>query len=114
MRLIKGVYYECGGQYRETCRIFGQGLHHCRAHRLIFRQEERAVGWLPIASIGVKPGDRIAIFQVNCFQFAEMVYAIEKVGAIIVTLNFGCEEETKYILNNSEAKVLLLGTGMSR
>src|SRR5512136_581778 len=82
------------------------------AHRLTFRRVEERASRLAfyLASIGVKPGDRIAIFQVNCFQFAEMVYAIEKVGAIIVTLNFRLRgEETKYILNNSEAKVLIVG-----
>lgn len=81
-------------------------------NRLTFRQVEERASRLAayFTNIGVKPGDRVAIFQVNCFQFAEMVYAIEKVGAIIVTLNFRLRgEETKYILNNSEAKVLIVG-----
>lgn len=80
--------------------------------RLTFRQVEERASRLAryFVNVGVKPGDRIAIFQVNCFQFAEMVYAIEKVGAIIVTLNFRLRgEETRYILNNSEAKVLIVG-----
>ncbi|TFG93414.1 MAG: long-chain-fatty-acid--CoA ligase [Syntrophobacterales bacterium] len=81
-------------------------------HRLTFRQVEERASQLAryLVGIGVNPGDRVAIFQVNCFQFAEMVYAIEKIGAIIVTLNFRLKgEETKYILNNSEAKVLIVG-----
>ena len=57
-------------------------------HRLTFRQVEERASQLAryLVGIGVKPGDRVAIFQVNCFQFAEMVYAIEKIGAIIVKL----------------------------
>lgn len=63
-----------------------------------------------LVSLGVSPGDRVAIFQTNCFQFVEMLYAIAKVGGIIVTLNFRLTgEEAAYILNNSGAKVLLAG-----
>ena len=63
-----------------------------------------------LVSLGVSPGDRVAIFQTNCFQFVEMLYAIAKVGGIIVTLNFRLTgEEAAYILNNSGSKVLLAG-----
>lgn len=81
-------------------------------HRLTFSQvEERAIRLARyLVQAGVRPGDRVAIFQVNCFQFAEMVYAILKVGAMVVTLNFRLrDEETRYILNNAEAKVLIVG-----
>ena len=63
-----------------------------------------------LAGMGVSKGDRVAIFQTNCYQFVEMIYAIAKMGAIIVTLNFRLMgEETAYILNNSGAKILLVG-----
>ena len=81
-------------------------------HRLTFGEVEERASRLARALIamGVEPGDRVAIFQVNCFQFVEMVYAIAKVGAIIVTLNFRLRgEETKYILNNSKARTFIVG-----
>ncbi len=63
-----------------------------------------------LAGMGVSRGDRVAIFQTNCYQFAEMIYAIAKLGGIIVTLNFRLMgEEVSYILNNSGAKILLIG-----
>lgn len=97
----------------KTCRDFSERMCIIEGeHRLTFRQVEERANRLAryLVSAGVKPGDRVAIFQVNCFQFAEMVYAIEKVGAIIVTLNFRLRgEETKYILNNCEARVLIVG-----
>ena len=59
---------------------------------------------------GLKPGDRVAIFLTNCFQFAEMLYAIAKIGGIFLNLNFRLrEEETSYILRNAEPKILILG-----
>ncbi len=97
----------------KTCRDFsGRTCIIEGSHRLTFRQVEERASRLAryLVSVGVGPGDRVAIFQVNCVQFAEMVYAIQKVGAIIVTLNYRLrEEETKYILNNAEAKVLMVG-----
>jgi acyl-CoA synthetase (AMP-forming)/AMP-acid ligase II len=63
-----------------------------------------------LVSMAISPGDRVAIFQTNCYQSVEMIYAIAKVGGIIVTLNFRLMgEETAYILNNSGAKILLVG-----
>ena len=105
MNVAANVEKICRDYAGKVCIIEGN-------HRLTFRQVEERASQLArhLVGIGVKPGVRVAIFQVNCFQFAEMVYAIEKIGAIIVTLNFRLRgEETKYILNNSEAKVLIVG-----
>jgi acyl-CoA synthetase (AMP-forming)/AMP-acid ligase II len=105
MNIAANIEKTCRDHSDKICIIEG-------AHRLTYWQVEERASRLAsyLARIGVKAGDRTAIFQVNCFQFAEMVYAIEKVGAIIVTLNYRLRgEETKYILNNSEAKVLIVG-----
>ncbi len=79
---------------------------------LTFRQmEERATRLArALLEMGVEPGDRVAVFQTNCFQFCEMLYAIGIVGGIFVNLNFRLREnEVSYILNNCEPKVLILG-----
>jgi long-chain acyl-CoA synthetase len=63
-----------------------------------------------LVEMGVEPGDRVGIFLTNCFQYIEMFYAITKIGAVFVSLNFRLRgKETTYILNNAEAKVLVLG-----
>ena len=63
-----------------------------------------------LVEMGVEPGDRVGIFLTNCFQYIEMFYAITKIGAVFVSLNFRLRgKETTYILNNAEAKVLILG-----
>jgi acyl-CoA synthetase (AMP-forming)/AMP-acid ligase II len=105
MNIAVNIEKTCREFSARTCIIDG-------SHRLTFGDVEERANRLAryLASVGVRPGDRVAIFQVNCFQFAEMVYAIQKVGAIIVTLNYRLRgEETKYILNNAEAKVLIVG-----
>jgi long-chain acyl-CoA synthetase len=81
-------------------------------HRLTFGQMEERANRLArtLVEMGVGPGDRVAIFQINCFQFVEMIYATAKIGAIFVSLNFRLRgQETSYILNNAGAKVLILG-----
>ena len=80
--------------------------------QLTFGQmEERAnrLAWA-LTAMGVKPGDRVAILQTNCYQFCEMLYAVGKTGGIFVNLNFRLRgEEVSYILNNSNPSVLIVG-----
>ena len=80
--------------------------------RLTFRQmEDRAnrLAWA-LKGMGIEPGERVAVFQTNCFQFCEMTYAIGKVGGISANLNFRLRgDEVSYILNNCTPKVLIFG-----
>ena len=59
---------------------------------------------------GVEKGDRVAILQVNCNQYVEAYYAVAKIGAIFVPLNFRAkQDELVHMLNHSESKVLFVG-----
>lgn len=63
-----------------------------------------------LASLGVKKGDMVAILQVNCNQFLETYYAVAKLGAILVPLNFRAkEDELTYMLNNCGAVAVFVG-----
>ena len=97
----------------QTCQKYSQRVCVVEGdQQLTYGQMQERANRLARALIemGVKPGDRVGIFQINCFQFVEMFYAIAKVGAIFVSLNFRLRgQETSYILNNAEAKVLILG-----
>lgn len=80
--------------------------------RLTFQQMEERANRLAnaLVEMGVRPDDRVAVFQTNCFQFCEMAYAIGKVGGISANLNFRLRgEEVSYILNNCTPKVLIFG-----
>lgn len=96
-----------------TCEIFGPKTCAVEGEkRLTFQEVNKRASALAqfLVSSNVRPGDRVAIFQVNCLEFPEMVYAIEKVGAILVTINYRLRaEETQYILSNCNPRVLFCG-----
>ncbi|MFQ5924431.1 MAG: long-chain-fatty-acid--CoA ligase [Dehalococcoidia bacterium] len=63
-----------------------------------------------LADLGIEKGKRVAILQVNCNQYVEVYYAVAKIGAIFVPLNFRAKrDELVYMLDNSEATTLFVG-----
>ena len=67
-----------------------------------------------IASIlknnGIGKGDRVAILMMNSAQFMELFFAIAKIGAICVPLNWRLvADELTFILKDSGTKLLVFG-----
>ncbi|MFC2017047.1 class I adenylate-forming enzyme family protein [Chloroflexota bacterium] len=63
-----------------------------------------------LLNLGVQKGDRVAVLQVNCNQCVETYFAVAKLGAIYVPLNFRAKgDELTYMLNSSEANTLFIG-----
>jgi len=63
-----------------------------------------------LSKLGVNKTDRVALLQVNCNQCVETYFAVAKLGAIYVPLNFRAKgDELTYMLNSSEANILLVG-----
>ncbi len=61
--------------------------------------------------LGLRKGDRIAILAQNCHQYVEVYLASATIGAVTVPLNARLKGgELKYIINNSEAKLLLISS----
>jgi len=57
---------------------------------------------------GVKEGDKVALFLRNSPEFIYSIFAISKIGAILVPINtFLKEEELSYILEDSGSSVLI-------
>ena len=69
-----------------------------------------------LAKLGVKKGDRVALMQVNCNQCVETYFAVAKLAAIYVPLNFRVKEnELPYMLNTAEVNTLVCSaSAMSR
>lgn len=60
-----------------------------------------------LLSLGVKKGDRVAVWLPNGMEFIYSFYGVLKIGALAVPINYLFKEaESQYILNHSEAKVL--------
>jgi len=63
-----------------------------------------------LLGLGIEKGDRVAILQVNCNQYVEAYYAVAKIGAIFVPLNFRAkQDELVHMLNHSESTILFVG-----
>lgn len=63
-----------------------------------------------LLNLGIKKGERVAILQVNSNQCVEAYFAVAKLGAIYVPLNFRARgNELTDMLNISEANTLLIG-----
>ncbi|UCD56024.1 MAG: AMP-binding protein, partial [Candidatus Hydrogenedentota bacterium] len=62
-----------------------------------------------LQGLGIHKGDRIAILSQNCHQYLELFWAVALGGFMIVPVNYRLvPREIGYILNDSEAKALLL------
>jgi acyl-CoA synthetase (AMP-forming)/AMP-acid ligase II len=60
--------------------------------------------------LGVGPGDKVAILQVGTPQFIESYFGTVMDGGVFVPLNFRARrDELVYLINHSEAMVLLVG-----
>ena len=63
-----------------------------------------------LLGLGIEKGNVVALLEVNCNQYVEAYYAVAKIGAIFVPLNFRAKkDELVHMLSNSEAKVLFVG-----
>lgn len=67
-----------------------------------------------LATLGVKPGDRVGMVMANYPEFLPFKFAIARTGAIAIPFNFLYRtEELGYVLNQSGATMLLTMTGFS-
>ncbi len=57
---------------------------------------------------GLKKGDRVALFALNCHQWVEALFGLQKLGCVIVTVNNRLSTpEVQYIVENSGAVGLI-------
>lgn len=65
-----------------------------------------------LATLGVRPGDRVGILMANYAEFAPVKFAVAKAGAVAVPFNYLYRaEELEYVLGQSECSVLITMTG---
>lgn len=63
--------------------------------------------------LGIKKGDRVCFFLPNCPEFLYGWLGLAKIGAVLVPINTNYRtEETKYILNHSEANSILVHSSL--
>ena len=58
-------------------------------------------------SMGVGPGDRVAIWSRNCMEFVAILFAVWKCGGIIIPINFRFKtDEAMLLIDSSKPKVI--------
>jgi acyl-CoA synthetase (AMP-forming)/AMP-acid ligase II len=81
--------------------------------RVTYQQLYRRVNRLAnvLLGMGLKEGDRCSILLSNCAEYIEIYLALASTGIAAVPLNFRLVgSELEYIINNSDSKVLILGS----
>src|SRR4030042_553192 len=60
---------------------------------------------------GIIKGDRVAVLLHNCHQYLEIFFALSKIGAILVPLNWRLAgTELEFIIKDSGSKMFLFDT----
>src|SRR3989304_3649031 len=84
----------------------------CEGRRITYRGVAQRVNRLANAlpGLGVSRRDKVAVMSLNGPEVIETYYACAKIGATFVPLNYRAKrEEITYMINNSEARTLLVG-----
>lgn len=82
--------------------FFGRPLRYAE----LKAQAEAVAGWLQ--SVGVKAGDRVAIFMQNCPQYAAAYYGILRANAVVVPVNpMNRAEEFKHFITDPQTRVVI-------
>ena len=79
--------------------------------QLTFAQWERRACRLAngLLGLGLKTGDRVAVFAYNCLEWLEIYAATAKAGLVVVPVNFRLTaSEVRYIVDDAEARILIV------
>jgi fatty-acyl-CoA synthase len=67
---------------------------------------ENLAGWFQAS--GIKKGEKVALLLYNSIEFVECFFALAKIGAVAVPVNFRLQrQEIEYILDHSDAKMVI-------
>ena len=95
----------------DTAERFPERLAFLYPKEMIFSQFKEQVDIFATAlrDIGVKKGDRVALYGENSIQWEISFYGLEKAGAILVPMNPQFKEtEVEYEANDSEAETIIV------
>lgn len=60
--------------------------------------------------LGLKKGDRVAVYLKNCIEWFDIFFALACLGAVMVPVNFLLKsKEVEYVLNDNGAVVIIVG-----
>ena len=63
-----------------------------------------------LIQLGIAPGDKVALWMVNCPEWIDAMFAIMQIGAVLVPVNTRFRtEDMAYVLGQSDAVAVILG-----
>ncbi|MHC1563352.1 class I adenylate-forming enzyme family protein [Actinomycetospora sp. C-140] len=95
------------------------------ADRPMVITDERTVSYADVAAwterladglvaLGVRPGDRVGLVMANYVEFVPLKFAISRAGAVAIPFNYLYRtDELRYVLEQSEAHLLITMTGFA-
>ncbi len=95
----------------ETANRFPERLAFLYPKKLSFKQFQEQVDQFATAlkNLGIKKGDRVALYSPNSIEWEIAFYGLEKAGAILVPMNPQFKEtEVEYEANDSEAETIIV------
>src|SRR2546422_3087986 len=105
MALLLGDVVRRQANHRPSKTAYVIGLH-----RVTYRQLDASANRLAhvLRALGVGHGDRVATLAPNRVEYPAIYFALAKLGAIHVPLNFRWRAaEVRYVLAQSESSILL-------
>ena len=68
-----------------------------------------------LRSMGIQKGDKVAIMLPNCPEFVISYFAVQKLGAVAVTVNIlSTSYELRHLIGNSDTKCLITETPLAK
>ncbi len=106
-----------GDVLRRTAQRLGQKpAVICGQTQWTYAQFDALVSRLAVGlvSMGIRSGDNVAILARNSHGFAAMRFALARMGAVLVPINFMLKaDEVAYILRHAQTKVLVTDTELT-
>jgi fatty-acyl-CoA synthase len=88
--------------------FFGRSLSYAQLQR----QAEALAGWLH--SVGVRKGDRVALYMQNCPQFIVAVYGILRADAVVVPVNpMNRADEFSHYITDPQSKAVICSADLA-
>ena len=107
-RLIDDLLVRAAREWGDRSAIIGAAAEASLTYREFQARVDRVAAALQ--ELGVGHGDRVAILDKNGHAYLELYFALPRIGAVAVPLNFRlAPPELAYIINDSTAGTLLYG-----
>ena len=102
--------------HRSACRVPTKTAIVCGDTRWSYAEFDRVCDRVAagLSELGVAKGDRVAVLARNSHGFAAMRFALARIGAVLVPINFMLKaEEVAYILRHAGARMLATDSGLA-